>query len=204
MEAVKLEMYSDQVFFYTQGDGEAPRGATPLDFAMPSTPSWGTCVGASGWRRVPLDAPEKRPVGGCHDRGRPFAVVWLEIAVTGKARTAIRRSLQEVDRERFIKLGQELARSAFVCVGRKAADKALDTAAAHLRLADRDTLLARLGSAELTAHDVVQAVYPELADGDKIPVGTPLSVVVGPVVEHRTASRCRVNGSWALRNVAKV
>ena len=75
-----------------------------------------------------------------------------------------------MDRERFIKLGKELARSGFEHIGRKATDKALDTAAKHLRLKDRHELLARLGSAELTAHDVVEAVYPDLVpeDGEEI------------------------------------
>ena len=97
---------------------------------------------------------------------------WLEIATTGKARAAIRRALREVDRERFVKLGQELARAAFEHVGRKATDKALETAARHLRLAGRRELLARLGSAELTGRDVVQAVYPDLIPepGDHVPM----------------------------------
>ena len=179
MEAVKLEMYSDQVFCFTpKGDVvKLPRGATPLDFAYAiHTRIGGACVGAKvDGIRVPLWTRLKngQSVDVMTAEGQTPQVTWLEIAVTGKARTAIRRSLREVDRERFIKLGQELARSAFEHVGRKATDKALDTAAKHLRLADRDTLLARLGSAELTAHDVVQAVYPELApdEGDKIPIG---------------------------------
>jgi guanosine-3',5'-bis(diphosphate) 3'-pyrophosphohydrolase len=104
--------------------------------------------------------------------GQTPQVSWLEIATTGKARSAIRRALREVDRGRFIRLGHELARSAFEHVGRKATDKALETAAKHLRIRSADELLARLGSAELTAHDVVQAVYPDLAtdDGDPIPL----------------------------------
>jgi GTP pyrophosphokinase/guanosine-3',5'-bis(diphosphate) 3'-pyrophosphohydrolase len=47
-------------------------------------------------------------------------------------------------------------------VGRKATDKALRTAAKMLGLADEDDLLARLGSAELTARKVLQTLYPEL------------------------------------------
>ena len=56
-------------------------------------------------------------------------------AVRG-AKAAIRRSLREEDRERFVKLGQELARVAFEHVGRKVTDKALKIAAKHL---GRDT-----------------------------------------------------------------
>jgi (p)ppGpp synthase/HD superfamily hydrolase len=98
--------------------------------------------------------------------GQEPQATWLDIATTGKAKTAIRRALREVDRERFIKLGWELARSAFEHIGKKATDKALETAAEKLRLDSRDTLLARLGSAELSASQVVQTLYPTLVPDD--------------------------------------
>jgi len=178
LEAVKLEMYSDQVFcFSPKGDVvKLPRGATPIDYAYAIHTRIGSaCVGAKvDGIRVPLWTRLKngQSVDIITAEGQTPQVTWLEIATTGKARTAIRRALREVDRERFIKLGHELVRAAFEHVGRRATDKALDTAAKHLRLRDRNELLARLGSAELTAHDVVQAVYPDLApeEGDQIPL----------------------------------
>ncbi|QBF30008.1 bifunctional (p)ppGpp synthetase/guanosine-3',5'-bis(diphosphate) 3'-pyrophosphohydrolase [Thalassococcus sp. S3] len=178
LEAVKLEMYSDQVFCFTpKGDVvKLPRGATPIDFAYAIHTRIGSAVvGAKvDALRVPLWTRLKngQSVEIITAEGQTPQASWLDIATTGKARTAIRRALREVDRERFIKLGRELARAAFENVGRKATDKVLDTAAKHLRLDKRDALLARLGSAELTAHDVVQAVYPELApdEGDAIPL----------------------------------
>ncbi len=179
LEAVKLEMYSDQVFCFTpKGDVvKLPRGATPLDFAFAiHTRIGSSCVGAKvDGIRVPLWSRLKngQSVEITIAQGQTPQVSWLEIAVTGKARSAIRRSLREVDRERFIRLGQELARSAFEQVGRKATDKALETAAKALRLDNRQALLARLGSAELTSHEVVQAVYPDLIadEDDQIPRG---------------------------------
>ncbi|EEE38800.1 RelA/SpoT family protein [Rhodobacteraceae bacterium KLH11] len=184
LEAVKLEMYSDQVFCFTpKGDVvKLPRGATPIDFAYAIHTRIGhACVGAKvDTIRVPLWTRLKngQSVDIITADGQTPQVTWLEIAVTGKARTAIRRALREVDRERFIKLGKELARAGFENLGRKATDKALDTAAKHLRLKDRDELLARLGSAELTAHEVVEAVYPELTkdEGDAI---SPRRAVIG-------------------------
>ncbi|WP_299950710.1 bifunctional (p)ppGpp synthetase/guanosine-3',5'-bis(diphosphate) 3'-pyrophosphohydrolase [uncultured Ruegeria sp.] len=184
LEAVKLEMYSDQVFCFTpKGDVvKLPRGATPIDFAYAIHTRIGhACVGAKvDGIRVPLWTRIKngQSVDIITADGQTPQVTWLEIAVTGKARTAIRRALREVDRERFIKLGKELARAGFENVGRKATDKTLDTAAKHLRLQDRHELLARLGSAELTAHEVVEAVYPELTkdEGDAI---SPRRAVIG-------------------------
>jgi GTP pyrophosphokinase/guanosine-3',5'-bis(diphosphate) 3'-pyrophosphohydrolase len=169
LEAVKLEMYSDQVFCFTP-KGEVvklPRGATPIDFAYAiHTRIGNACVGAKiDGMRVPLWTRVKngQSVEIITAEGQSPQTTWLEIATTGKAKTAIRRSLREVDRERFIKLGRELARSAFGNVGKKATDKVLDTAALRLRLADAAEVLARLGSAELSGREVVQAIYPELA-----------------------------------------
>ena len=169
LEAVKLEMYSDQVFCFTpKGDVvKLPRGATPLDFAYAiHTRIGAACVGAKvDGLRVPLWTRLKngQSVEIITADGQTPQASWLDIASTGKAKTAIRRALREVDRAKFIKLGQELARSAFEHVGKKATDKTLESAARTLRFADKDEVLARLGSAELTANAVVQAVYPDLA-----------------------------------------
>jgi (p)ppGpp synthase/HD superfamily hydrolase len=88
---------------------------------------------------------------------------WADMAITGKAKSAIRRSLREDDRESFVRLGRELARVGFDHVGKRATEKALATAAKRLAIPDAEELLARLGAAEITAREVVDVVYPELA-----------------------------------------
>ncbi len=177
LEAVKLEMYSDQVFCFTpKGDViKLPKGATPIDYAFAIHTRIGmACVGAKvDGIRVPLWTRLRngQSVEIITAEGQSPQKSWLEIVVTGKAKTAIRRSMREANRARFVKLGHELARSAFEHVGRKATDKALETAARALRTGSTDELLARLGAAEITAHDVVQTVYPDLTagEGDEIP-----------------------------------
>jgi GTP pyrophosphokinase/guanosine-3',5'-bis(diphosphate) 3'-pyrophosphohydrolase len=176
LEAVKLEMYADQVFCFTpKGDVvKLPRGATPIDFAYAIHTRIGNgCVGAKiDGMRVPLWTRVKngQSIEIIRAQGQTPQVTWLDIATTGKAKSAIRRSLREVDRARFVKLGQELARSAFAQVGKSATDKALRTAAKNLRVGGVQELLARLGSSEITGREVVQAVYADLAprDGEKI------------------------------------
>ena len=156
LEAVKLEMYSDKVFCFTpKGDVvKLPRGATPLDYAYAIHTRIGSgCVGAKvDGIRVPLWTRLKngQSVEIITAEGQTPQATWLDIATTGKARTAIRRALREAGRERFIRLGVELARSAFEHVGKKSTDKVLERAARTLRLEDADELLARLGSAEPT------------------------------------------------------
>ncbi|MBI1418657.1 MAG: RelA/SpoT family protein [Limimaricola sp.] len=184
LEAVKLEMYQDQVFcFSPKGDViKLPRGATPIDFAYAIHTRIGhACVGAKvDGMRVPLWTRLKngQSVEIITAEGQTPQATWIDIAVTGRAKTAIRRSLREEDRERFIKLGAELARVAFENVGKRATEKALRTAAKALALDDTDEMLARLGSAELTSRELVAAIYPDLAErrGEEVP---PSHAVIG-------------------------
>ncbi|MGI9391575.1 MAG: RelA/SpoT family protein [Boseongicola sp.] len=176
LEAVKLEMYADQVFCFTpKGDVvKLPRGATPLDFAYAIHTRIGdSCVGAKvDAIRVPLWTRLKngQSVEIMTAEGQRPQATWIDIVATGRAKAAIRRSLREEDRERFIKLGRELVRVAFEHVGKRATEKALTTASKHLGLNDSKALLARIGSAELTARQVIETVYPDLAQktGDEI------------------------------------
>ncbi|QUJ75758.1 bifunctional (p)ppGpp synthetase/guanosine-3',5'-bis(diphosphate) 3'-pyrophosphohydrolase [Sulfitobacter albidus] len=176
LEAVKLEMYTDKVFCFTP-KGEViklPKGATPIDFAYAiHTRIGAACVGAKvDGIRVPLWTRVKngQSVEIITAEGQTPQATWLDIATTGKAKTAIRRSLREMDRERFVKLGRELARSAFEQVGKRVTDKVLETAARHLRHKDAETVLELLGSAEITGREVVEAVYPnlEVPQGEQI------------------------------------
>ena len=176
LENMKLEMYADQVFcFSPKGDVvKLPRGATPLDYAYAIHTRIGdSCVGAKiDHMRVPLWTRLKngQMVEIMTAAGQRPQATWIDIVATGRAKAAIRKSLREEDRERFVKLGAELARVAFEHIGKRATDKALATAAKQMGLGAADELLARLGSAELTARDVVATLYPELCTdkGDEI------------------------------------
>jgi guanosine-3',5'-bis(diphosphate) 3'-pyrophosphohydrolase len=198
LEAVKLEMYQDQVFcFSPKGDViKLPRGATPIDFAYAIHTRIGSaCVGAKvDGMRVPLWTRLKngQSVEIITAEGQTPQATWIDIAVTGRAKTAIRRSLREEDRERFIKLGAELARVAFENIGKKSTEKALRTAAKALAIEDENELLARLGSAELTTRQVVVAIYPDLAErkGEEVDQAR---AVVGLATDqlHRRAPCCQ-------------
>jgi GTP pyrophosphokinase len=168
LEHVKLEMYSDQVFCFTpKGDVvKLPKGATPIDLAYSIHTRIGhSCVGAKvDGIRVPLWTRLRngQSVEIITAEGQTPQATWIDIAVTGRAKAAIRRSLREENRGRYIKLGRELARVAFEQLDKKATAKALATAARTLGLGDADEVLARIGSAELSAREVVKALYPEL------------------------------------------
>jgi guanosine-3',5'-bis(diphosphate) 3'-pyrophosphohydrolase len=176
LENVKLEMYSDQVFCFTpKGDVvQLPRGATPLDYAYSiHTRIGNSCVSAKiDGIRVPLWTRLKngQSVEIITAEGQKPQSSWIDIVATGRAKAAIRKSLREEDRGRFVRLGTELSRAAFEHIGKKSSDKALRTAAKMLGYSDDLDLLAALGAAELTARKVVETLYPELAReaGDEI------------------------------------
>jgi GTP diphosphokinase / guanosine-3',5'-bis(diphosphate) 3'-diphosphatase len=183
MENVKLEMYVDQVFCFTpKGDViQLPRGATPLDYAYAiHTRIGNACVSAKiDGIRVPLWTRLKngQSVEIITAEGQRPQSSWIDIVTTGRAKAAIRRSLREEDRGRFVKLGQELARAAFDHVGKKSSDKALRTAAKMMGLSDESDLLARIGSAEIAARRVVEILYPELARSQAAEVDTDRPVI---------------------------
>ncbi|MCB1407240.1 MAG: bifunctional (p)ppGpp synthetase/guanosine-3',5'-bis(diphosphate) 3'-pyrophosphohydrolase, partial [Rhodobacteraceae bacterium] len=198
LEHVKLEMYSDQVFCFTpKGDViQLPRGATPLDFAFAIHTRIGNATVSAkvDGLRVPLWTRLRngQSVEIITAEGQRPQSSWLELVHTGRAKSAIRRSLREEDRERFMRLGRELARVAFEKLGRRVTDKALDTAAKAMALKGRDDLLSRIGSAEISARSVVEQLYPELAT---LPVEdiNPARPVVGlePGQEFRRANCCQ-------------
>jgi len=100
LDFVKLEMFQDQVFCFTP-KGEVvklPRGATPLDFAYAVHTNVGdSCVGAKvDGSRVPLFQRLRngQSVQIIRAEGQRPQASWEEIAVTGKAKSAIRRALR--------------------------------------------------------------------------------------------------------------
>lgn len=198
LEAVKLEMYQDQVFCFTpKGDViKLPRGATPIDFAYAIHTRIGSaCVGAKvDGLRVPLWTRLKngQSVDVITAEGQKPQVTWIDIAVTGRAKTAIRRFLREEDRGRFVKLGAELARVAFEQIGKKATDKALETAAKAMAISSTEEMLSRLGAAEISAREVVRGIYPKLVEqqGDEI---EETRAVIGLAAdqEHQRAQCCQ-------------
>jgi GTP diphosphokinase / guanosine-3',5'-bis(diphosphate) 3'-diphosphatase len=200
LEHVKLEMFQDQVFCFTP-KGEVvklPRGATPIDFAYAIHTRIGdSCVGAKvDGRRVPLWTKLRngQSVIIIRAEGQRPQPTWEDMVVTGRAKSAIRRSLRDEQRATQIRLGREIARVALERVAKKASDKALDTAARRLGLEDGEDVLARLGAAEMTGKDLIATLYPELLRDATLPRGTdasaPVVVGLGRGQEARPAPCC--------------
>ncbi|SLN29325.1 RelA/SpoT family protein [Pseudooctadecabacter jejudonensis] len=196
LDMVKLEMYQDQVFCFTpKGDViKLPRGATPIDFAYAIHTRIGhACVGAKvDGLRVPLWTRLKngQSVEVITAEGQTPQVTWIDMAVTGRAKTAIRRALREEDRERFIKLGRELVRVSFENIDRKPTDKALRTAGKSLGLGNVDDLLERVGAAEISSRDVVSAIYPDLVKHAGAEIEARRAVIGLSADQHHRRAQC--------------
>ena len=194
LEHVKLEMFADQVFCFTpKGDVvKLPRGATPLDFAYNIHTRIGDgCVGVKvDGKRVPLWTRLRngQSVEIITAKGQKPQAAWTDVAVTGRAKTAIRRSLKTENRENFLRLGKEFARVAFENVGKKPTNKALSTVAKMFALKTADDILVALGSAELTGAQVIEVLYQELLRKNSVDEIEPSKAIIG-LMSDQSAQR---------------
>ncbi|UWQ17395.1 bifunctional (p)ppGpp synthetase/guanosine-3',5'-bis(diphosphate) 3'-pyrophosphohydrolase [Jannaschia sp. M317] len=185
MEAVKLEMYTDQVFCFTpKGDViKLPKGATPIDFAYAIHTRIGhkTVAARVDGMRVPLWTRLRngQSIEVVTAEGQTPQATWIDIATTGRAKSAIRRALKAERRVGHVRLGRELARAAFAQVGKRATEKALEKAAQLHQLDGEEDLLAAIGASEVSARLVVDALYPELAMARPTPDVAAGSAIVG-------------------------
>ena len=119
LEHTKLELFQDQVFcFSPKGRLIAmPRGATPIDFAYAvHTDIGNSCIGAViNGRQMPLTTQLRNgdEVEILTAKGQTPPAAWERIAVTGKARSAIRRAARDALRRQYSGLGRRLIEAAF-------------------------------------------------------------------------------------------
>ena len=167
-EHSKLSLYQDQVFCFTpKGNLIAlPRGATPIDFAyFVHTDVGNTAVGAKvNGVHTPLHTPLKNgdQVEIIRSREQTPSPLWERFVVTGRARAEIRRYLRHAQRDQHVALGRKILEKVFTDEGFELTDKAIEGVLRRLRLSKPDDVYADVGRGALRAHEVLQAVYPEL------------------------------------------
>lgn len=166
LDNVKLEMFTDQVFTFTpKGDLIAlPRGASPIDFAYAVHTKVGdTCIGAIvNGREVPLRTRlENGDVVKVIRGGAPEPQHgWENIAITGRARQALRRLTRTGESEEFRRIGETLALHAFKREGKSLDVAILTDALKRLKITDEATLYETLGRGELSMNRFIEAVFP--------------------------------------------
>jgi GTP pyrophosphokinase len=179
LEHVKLDMFTDQVFCFTP-KGEViglPRGATPIDFAYAIHTSVGDhCAGALvDGRRVPLWTRLRngQQVDIITAKGQKPSPHWEDMALTGRAKSAIRRALRDRMREEQVSLGHDLAEQSFTRAGRSGGRKALAAASMKLGFSSVDAMLVQIATGEITGRQVVEAVYPSAPQVQEAVVAEP-------------------------------
>ena len=167
LEHTKLELFQDQVFCFTPKGRliALPRGATPLDFAYAvHTDIGNAAVGAFvNGRQVPIDTRLRNGDEVVIETSRSHSppAAWEGFAVTGRARSAIRRAARDAVRRQFAELGRRLLVSAFTRQGRQLTDEKLRKALSRLTHKSVDDLLAAVGRGEQPIEEVVRAAVPE-------------------------------------------
>ena len=166
LEHTKLELFREHVFCFTPNGKliELPRGATPVDFAYAVHTDVGdTCVGAKiNGRTQPLRTPLRN--GDMveilrTDKSQP-PQNWESLVVTGRAKSAIRRRIRKSEKNEYIKLGNEILAAAAAAAELKLTDKGLRASLKRLNLVSIDYVYEKLGRGELTAREVLEAVFP--------------------------------------------
>jgi len=170
LENTKLELFHDQVFCFTP-KGKIiglPRGANAIDFGYAvHTDVGNTCVGAKiNGRIMPLmtELANGDEVEIIRSKAQVPPPAWEQIAVTGKARAAIRRATREAVRKQFGGLGRQILERVFERAGRPLSDSLLQQAAPRLGHQTVADLVAAVGRGELTSDGVLKAVYPDYQD----------------------------------------
>ncbi len=167
LEHTKLELFQDQVFCFTPKGRliALPRGATPIDFAYAVHTDVGNrCVGAHiNGRQLPLTTQLRNgdEVNVLTSGNQTPPAAWERIAVTGKARAAIRRAARDALRRQYAELGRRLLTSAFSRVGHEYTDERLKRALPRLAQKSIDDVLAGVGRSEFSVADVIRAALPD-------------------------------------------
>jgi GTP diphosphokinase / guanosine-3',5'-bis(diphosphate) 3'-diphosphatase len=172
LEHTRLELFHDQVFCFTpKGQLIAlPRGATPIDFAYAVHTSVGdSCVGCKiNGRHATLVTVLKNgdEVNIIRSEAQVPPPAWEAIAITGKAKAAIRRATRAGQRKQFAGLGQDMVIKLLERHKVEYSDKLLAKAAPRLGHKNGDDALSAVGKGELSAVDVLKAMGVEVDETD--------------------------------------
>jgi guanosine-3',5'-bis(diphosphate) 3'-pyrophosphohydrolase len=167
LEHTKLELFQDQVFCFTPKGRliALPRGANPIDFAYAvHTDVGNTCVGAKiNGRPMPITTELRNgdEVEIICSKAQLPPSAWQSLAVTGKARSAIRRATRDAVRAQYGKLGREILMRAFHRRAKTFGEESLASALPRLSQKTVEDVMAAVGRGELASADVIHAVFPE-------------------------------------------
>jgi GTP pyrophosphokinase/guanosine-3',5'-bis(diphosphate) 3'-pyrophosphohydrolase len=170
LEHAKLQMYRDSVFVFTPKGQlvRLPAGATPLDFAYAVHTEIGdTTIGAriNGQERPLRTALENGDTVEIQRGPKPAAQPhWENLAVTGRARSAIRRLTRVAERGEFIAIGRRLIEHALRRIGLDPAEVDQAEMTERTGFEKADALAEAIGRGRLSTADMLEKAFPGLDD----------------------------------------
>ncbi len=178
MENVRTDLFPDEVYVFTpKGDvKEFPVGATPIDFAYSIHTDVGhQCVGARvNGRMVPLKYKLKNGdvLEIITSKGHKPSKDWLKIAGTNSAKSKVRSFIKREERERSLKIGEELLDKELRKMGTtlkkmRKTDKMAKTASAF-GFHKVEDLIATVGFGKYSSRQVLGRLFPEEEVADKL------------------------------------
>ncbi len=163
LEYTRLELFQDQVFCFTPRGRliALPRGATPIDFAYAVHTELGdTCAGAKINGAISPLVTQLRSgdeVEIITDPNHVPPANWEGIAATGKARSAIRRSVRAAGQQRALTLGSNVLDVVMQREGLVLDQSEIDGLAEKLGVSGRKDLLVALGEARISPDTLAEA-----------------------------------------------
>ena len=180
VENVKVDLFPGEIYVFTPKGRiiQLPREATPVDFAYAVHSQIGnTCVAARVDRRLmslssPLESGQTVEII-CGPKIGP-SPMWLNSVVTGKARSAIRQHLRDLDRNKAAEFGERLLRRALARYDRALDDvpeRAMRSLLAEFRFADAVELYIDMGlGLRLPSLMAERLVEKELGEEPDVPL----------------------------------
>ncbi|WP_354278886.1 bifunctional (p)ppGpp synthetase/guanosine-3',5'-bis(diphosphate) 3'-pyrophosphohydrolase [Sphingomonas sp. PvP056] len=166
LEHTRMAMYQDRIFAFTpKGElHQLPKGATPIDFAYAVHTDLGDqAVGAKiNGRVVPLRTTIDNgdQVQILRSKAQEPQPNWLNFAITGKARAAIRRHLRQKERIETQALGRKMYDELVSRLPAPLSSEAQAVALQRLKVVDEPALLEAIARRRITDAAVMEALMP--------------------------------------------
>ena len=172
LEHTKMAMYQDRIFAFTpKGElHQLPKGASPIDFAYAVHTDLGDqAVGAKiNGRVVPLRTVIENgdQVQILRSKAQEPQPGWMNFAITGKARAAIRRHLRQKERDETQSLGRKMYDELVSRLPAPLAANAMAVALQRLKVPDELALLEAIARRRIPDRAVMEALMPGSAGAD--------------------------------------
>lgn len=204
LEHTKMELFHDQVFCFTpKGKLIAlPRHANVIDFAYAvHTDVGNSAVGCKiNGKFAPLSSElengDQVEVLTSQAQSAPPSA-WEALAVTGKARAAIRRATRAAVRDQYAGLGRRIVERLFMRAKIAYADDKLKGALPRLARSSIDDVMAAVGRGEMKASDVARAMYPDYKEEARVGA----KKVIGATPKAKTPVDSKASTAIPIRGI---